>query len=305
MVARPFHHLAAASWDAIARALIERRPGLRVHSMFPRAVNLVTGDGELLGLVGPRAGNGPCTIVLRGIPRLGLDQAGLSDRDRAMVRGGELVIGSVMSVRLATAVTWLPDARGLRVPPKVAMERVVRGESIARAVAPIGGLTPLLAHLASLVADRVFDPPTDLDVVCRAAWPGAARLVAGWRRSDRIETRDAAERLTGLGAGLTPSGDDLLAGFLVAAARGGRPQPDLAQACVGISTGRTTDLAFARVRHAASGAIEEVQETVLSALIGPDDAYLAPAVERAARWGHTSGVDTLVGLFLGLRVALA
>ena len=347
MVARFAPTLVARAWDAVAcRLVVEGRP-LRVHSIFERALNLQTIAGELLGLVGPRAGNGPSTIVLDRLAPVGLNRAGIAPGAPATGTDSELRIATQLTVDLRLARLWLPPSTRLAVSLQVALTRVERAEAAARAAAPAGGLAPLLPHLATLAATaplpelmlhqdeggehaccrgEVSSPwlgrgdfaPTPgsnaqdyrdralVDPLGRAAWSALSSLLPAWRGDDGEAVETSAARLVGLGPGLTPSGDDLLAGLLVATdrVRGGIPTA-VRRACIRAVERRTTDVAVARVRHAARGAIEEVQERVLASLLGANDAGLVPAVERAARWGHTSGVDTLVGLFLGLRLTLA
>jgi hypothetical protein len=296
--------LDAVSWDSLAASLVARRPLLRVHSVFQRSLNLVSGDGELLGLVSSQAGNGPSTIVLQSIPPSGLDQFGLAPGDAAEAREDYVWIAETVAVRLADARRWQAAATGRCVGAALAVARVAHAELIAREAGPAGGLAPLLPHLSTLCEAAGSEPPGGLDLVSRAAWRGAGRLAAAWRRRDQSAVQRAAKHLAGLGPGLTPSGDDLLAGFLIGSARADFERPELAHACVHAAIGRTTDIAVARVRHAAKGSIEEVQEDVVTSLLGHDGSRLVTATARAARWGHTSGVDTLVGVFLGVRVGL-
>jgi len=159
---------------------------------------------------------------------------------------------------------------------------------------------------AGLSGGAVFGPgrsAADL-VVVRAA-SAVRSLVHAWRGGDTMATAAAARSLSGLGPGLTPSGDDLLAGFLIGVVRAsGWLDPRLADAVVAATLGRTNDIAGARVRHAAAGRIEERMDDVVTALLGESAAALEDAVGRAVRWGHTSGIDTLVGLLLGMGLVL-
>jgi Protein of unknown function (DUF2877) len=296
--------LRAISWDRVAETLAGEATPLRVHSLFERALNLVTRGGELLGLVGPRAGNGPATIVLAALPTAGLDQFGLSPGTAARISATGLDVGGRLQVDLTAAHRWEPARLDLTLLSAEIRARLAPAERIARESARAGGLAPLLPHLAALAALDAA-PPGGLDALGRAAWAGLGALLPPWRRGDAAAVGQAAIKLVGLGPGLTPSGDDLLAGLLVGTARSrGTVPTELGQACLAAARGRTTDIALARLRHAARGAIEEVQEDVLAGLLGAGDPSFDVAVARAARWGHTSGVDTLVGLFLGARLEL-
>jgi hypothetical protein len=166
----------------------------------------------------------------------------------------------------------------------------------------------LLNHLDRLAQpEAAHDDAIGSDQVARLAWTALRQLGPAWRQEAVGAVELTASRLVGLGPGLTPSGDDLLAGLLVGTAWvRGTVSTGLGRACVAAAVGRTTDISVARIRHAARGVMEEIQERVLVALYAGevDRAVLERAVARAARWGHTSGADTLVGVFLGTRIGL-
>ena len=326
MVARPPVALTAASWDTLARNYFV--DGVRgvIHSVFDRALNLRAEDGELIGLVGPGAGNGPATVVLATLPTQSFPSSGLAPGQAWAVEGHSLIVGASLIVDLATAGCWIVGAREWTATVADVLAGVRRAEQVAGAAAPAGGLAALLPQIEQLAAECLAAADAGAapsasraetatvttggdavprDPVARRALSATADLLRGWLAGDRGRVEIAASRLSGLGPGLTPSGDDLLAGFLVGVAQpGGQPDPALAEAIAMATRERTTDVAAARVRHAARGLIEERLEDVLTVLLTGDSAGLEPAVARAATWGHTSGVDTLVGLFLGLRLGL-
>jgi hypothetical protein len=119
---------------------------------------------------------------------------------------------------------------------------------------------------------------------------------------EAIATRDpqvcgrAAELLTGLGPGLTPAGDDLLAGAAAAvvafgdatgfAGRGRRLW--LAATTHVQLTARTTPLAARMLRLAAAGEVLGPVEPLLD-LTPPGAARLNEALATLARLGHSTG----------------
>ena len=108
---------------------------------------------------------------------------------------------------------------------------------------------------------------------------------------------DDAERLLGRGPGLTPSGDDVLIGFIAMCAHAhrewGLPDPaPLAAALAAIAPARTTAVSAALLSEAAHGRFAPVVGAVCRA--GPAD--LPAALARLAVVGATSGLDTLVGV---------
>lgn len=111
--------------------------------------------------------------------------------------------------------------------------------------------------------------------------------------------------LLGYGRGLTPSGDDLLLGWLLAHKRWGNfltpPErfPWLAETIVREAKSRTTTISANLIAAAAAGMADE---RLLNALDGiltgtPDEETCA---ENLLKLGSSSGVDALVGIALAL-----
>ncbi|MCW2889891.1 MAG: hypothetical protein QOE54_1158 [Streptosporangiaceae bacterium] len=146
-----------------------------------------------------------------------------------------------------------------------------------------------------------------------AGHPGPLQLADRCAAGDLANAVDAAERIVGLGPGLTPSGDDVLAGLLASlrlmggAVHGGETSIWLADwigAAVTADAGtRTTALAATLLHCAARGQVGAEVAAVLRALAGQEP--LAPAVRRLLGAGHTSGADTIWGLLAGCRTTLA
>ncbi|GAA0912847.1 DUF2877 domain-containing protein [Nonomuraea longicatena] len=135
--------------------------------------------------------------------------------------------------------------------------------------------------------------------------PALVRLAEATRTLADVEC--AAEGLVGLGPGLTPSGDDVLAGLLVAlralgtAAGVSRAVPladRLATAVVRAAATRTTAISAALLDCAARGDTCPEVTAVLRALTG--HGRLGPALTALCRLGHTSGADLAQGLSIGL-----
>jgi hypothetical protein len=138
-------------------------------------------------------------------------------------------------------------------------------------------------------------------------------LAGGCAAGDLAHAVDAAEGIVGLGPGLTPSGDDALAGLLLAlrllggAVPGGGRAVWLADwigaAVTAYACERTTALAATLLQCAARGQASVETAAVLRGIAGQEP--LAPAARRLIDVGHTSGADAAWGLLTGCRAALA
>lgn len=143
------------------------------------------------------------------------------------------------------------------------------------------------------------------DLALGMAVAAAGRLGAALAASDVDGATRAGMSLIGLGPGLTPSGDDLLVGLTAALTAMGDPGARrLAGAWATEAVTRTTEVAAAFHRCAATGEYSERLHLLLDAiLVGPPE-EIAGAVAVAADWGATSGIDTLAGVVLALRRSL-
>ena len=107
--------------------------------------------------------------------------------------------------------------------------------------------------------------------------------------------------LLGLGPGLTPSGDDLLCGALVALHAIGRVDAsrDLHAAIAGAARSATSPLSNAFLQAAAEGHGYEALHTMIIALL--ENRPFARDLEVLGRIGHTSGWDALAGAAIVLQ----
>jgi hypothetical protein len=149
-----------------------------------------------------------------------------------------------------------------------------------------------------------------------AALDGPLReLSAALGAADATAARQVARRsLLGRGPGLTPSGDDVLAGLLagvpllaeaVGIDRGGPllvTVADVGPAVVAASS-VTTALSAALLHHAVRGEVSAPAELLLLALAGQGS--LGPALGRLLAVGSTSGQDLALGLLAGAELVLS
>lgn len=198
-----------------------------------------------------------------------------------------------LEVTLGGIPVWEPRAR----PMSLAPEAAARHAEIPEAI--------LLQHdnpdgLAGLVNGADGTP------LLRRARASIGDLTEGFARRDTARLVAGAEPLLGLGPGLTPSGDDFLAGFLgtamLAWPSAAALLHDAGRQVLHLAESRTTLLSRAFLAHALRGVLAPPVDALAAAMF--EDAG-QPAVARAARsaasLGHTSGLDTLAGMAFALR----
>jgi hypothetical protein len=139
----------------------------------------------------------------------------------------------------------------------------------------------------------------------RPGLPVPRRLAEACMTASLAAATQAADKLVGLGPGLTPSGDDLLAGALAALRLlGGDPAftTALADHVSAVGARRTTALSATLLRLAGQGNVAAEAGHVIKALNGQGP--LEEAARRLYAVGHTSGADLVQGLLIGAEAAL-
>jgi Protein of unknown function (DUF2877) len=129
------------------------------------------------------------------------------------------------------------------------------------------------------------------------------------------DLQDAVTALLGLGAGLTPQGDDVLAGLLVGLAAASRARPlahRLGAVVTGLATSRTTTLSAALLRDAADGFAVPALVDLVDGMHEVEPSHrttgqrtLADVVLRLLAVGHTSGAALAHGAVAAARLHVA
>ena len=293
-----------------ARALADEREW-RVFAVFRRSFYCQSATGALV-LVGPeRLGAGPLHVlwadgsdafVAAGVEeglRVGVARDGVRD-DTA----------KPLTLGLRDAREWVPAAPPDWPPSSLRRSLAWLAESPERP--PAEGLGRLLAPVASGTLDRVGAADSSLRRLARPALGALTSWLhaALGRESRAADPPDAIGDLVGLGPGLTPSGDDVLAGALLALH--GFARVDVAQR-LGVwlhsrVDGRTGLVSRAHLACAARGEGAAVLHDALAALASGNAIALAAATSAVGTLGHCSGWDGLVGIaatataWLGARV---
>ena len=140
---------------------------------------------------------------------------------------------------------------------------------------------------------REWDRPLPLGPL---PWRGAAaRLTAAVLRGESVDA--SARALLGAGAGLTPSGDDVLCGVLIGLRLTGRDEERRRLwAVVEPRLATTTSLSAALLTEAAAGYAVPPVARLVDALVAGDGAEVRAATVDVRAVGHTSGADLLGGL---------
>ncbi|WP_308169854.1 DUF2877 domain-containing protein [Acrocarpospora catenulata] len=270
-------YVPGAASMAVRPALETPRRPARVLAAFPAAIYLelrTEVEPHVIALVTAEATRLPNAVVLTE------PLTGISAGDDAWVGDGAIEVGDI-AVRVRR--WWNPA------PPLPPADPV----RLARSLAQLGEICDASPRRPGLTG-------------------GAAELLAqGCRSGSLVDSITAAEQLMGLGPGLTPSGDDMLAGLLVALRQLGTAAGVeravwlagwLAAAVTFDSRTRTTPISATLLDCAARGEAGMEVLAVLRALAGQQP--LEPSLHRLLHLGHTSGADLAWGIRTGLAAVL-
>jgi hypothetical protein len=219
------------------------------------------------------------------------------------VPGGLVVLGSTQLPRgpLHLRMTALPA-----VPPGTAVEVTTGSLRIGNDTCPVRAPTwsprlpsqPALRSAQRQARDWLpsLGPVLDVGSEGRAGLPRNALIAL--RRGD-VET--FAGMVAGRGAGLTPAGDDVLAGvFLVASVFRGGSRTGCRRVAQCASQAPTNDIARAFLACAGRGRCIEPAHRLLDGLANHDRRTVRSAVTELNRFGSSSGA----ALTYGIRTAL-
>lgn len=260
-----------------------------IVSVYGRAVNIRRPDGLLVSLVKSREQMSALSVhapeLFDSSPAL---PAGIARGRRAFYDGKRLVSAS-RSVTLEGA-PWYDSSLRLASAPELGD---VKQTWLRRALFALGRAEGLLGVVEPGAADNPY-ARSALNTLQAAAAAGTGRL-------------EGMARLVGLGIGFTPSGDDFLAGVLLAEAMTAGTAPlRLDKEEIRGALGKTNDGGRSLLYQVLAGHFPSyLLETASGLAAARDQAGIDRAVAAAVRHGETSGTDTLTGLLWYLTAAAA
>lgn len=256
-----------------------------VQACFREAAHIQLEDGRLLTLLSGTAQQGmrmvniaaPDWKTMRALLKAG-DEVSL---DRQALRH------SAFSLRVDTAPVW-------RSPAAQALLAGASNES----------LRSTLADAQTWLAQQWLAGPCGGDALWQHAYALFDTVAAALSAAD--PALESAVRATiGSGPGLTPSGDDMLAGLLIGLYAGG--DRDRAASVYRHVRRYANDTSLASrdtLEQAGRGWLNARLADVLAAAGKANRQALQRALAAQSRIGHYSGHDTLIGLFAGIEAAL-
>lgn len=270
-----------------------------VHSVFQSALNLrPVGANELLTLVIASEADLPQGIRVNTPPEFSFEKFNIGDT--VTCQDGNLRIDS-LTVGLHNAQRWKCDLSKLEFDPTK--------PTVSSAWGLVWDMLNERQRLSGseIIAEELFRPTESArNGVSYKAGAAMQDLVNTTRRLSSTDAF-AVNSLIGLGSGLTPSGDDLLIGYVTGLWCTVEHSSERMQFIASLGKTiihllpKTNDISCTYLYYATQGQVSSRLANLAKGICrGESPAYLTQGAEAAMRVGHTSGMDALTGLLIGL-----
>jgi hypothetical protein len=246
-----------------------------LHSAFERVINFRNRiNGALASLVTPDVGPGPSSIVVDSIDEFDLNTGTFE------IEPDSLTVGA-QSFSLETIPRYDSTiARGTLTIPDTLSHMVTTLETILTEEAPARSVAFLLAP----EREKYFESQFERKLLLR--FKQAIAIL----KNGQIE--DGLNNIRGLGYGLTPSGDDFIAGYFLACHALGIDPP-----AFDIS-GSTLSATFLEQAH--KGFVNANWKAFFETISSTDFGRQKYSIRAILALGETSGADMLTGFVIGL-----
>lgn len=290
------NRISAISYSPAVKNWLQNSRRVRVLHTFQAVVNLINSDNAILSIVSKEIGNGPFNLVLKtsDFPK------NVTVDTIVIIRNQSLFLDG-LQINLLDAQIWqpIPDWNKVRNFKESLLKSINIIDEILSTEAPKDSI-------AKIVSSNQINSNNIEGKIIKTAKKAITLLSHGLIESDSNSLQESARRLTGLGIGLTPAGDDFLSGVIYGfwAVYSTSKAKSLSRVIVQAAIHRTNELSSAWLRAAANGEASESWHQLLRAIIKQDIDMLRDAVRRILPTGHTSGADALGGFTFTVNLVL-
>jgi len=272
-----------------------------IHSVFPAAVNLRPAHEDLLlSLVAATEADLPQGVRLDTSPGFSFEK--LTVGERATCQSGTLVFENTgLVVDFHRARRWscdLPAYTTDLTDPAVAAGWDCVWQALNERQSRLG---------AEIVAQDLLRAGGKAQSATSRRLGEAIRALIEATCRFQLDDLSLLTRLIGLGAGLTPCGDDFLVGYLAGMwctlgnfVERRQAVSKLGQGVIHLSR-QTNDISRTYLYHAAQGQVSSRLDALVGAISRPGSpGQLLAVAESAMHSGHSSGMDAVTGLLSGM-----
>lgn len=276
--------------------LLATQPVGSVHSVFHNGVNIRMGE-QLFFIGTTRNGQLPFGIhlsqhaVREVLETIHLDSVitWKPDQQRFVIDDGLLTISLVNAVSFNWQI------------PKHDVQKETQADNLFMLLTSLLNeprITGLTVNIETFITNYLEKSDTNETTEAHIR-----KLLLAVQSTDREEIESVLRYFLGRGQGLTPSGDDHLVGLLAIHTATGLLSPEFVNVLKRLVYYEklTTDIGREYLLYAMQGRFSSDVVKLTSALTEETDIYmLKPLLSELLEMGHSSGIDTVFGMLLGL-----
>lgn len=295
-------------------ALANLKSPASIEGVFEKSFYIKTGDDELIRVTPyEQYVSASSIIVNEKNPFPGFKSIGIEQGMKVVPGKKDILIGKNFVIPdIHGIVKWqpphIPDSGSVR--PLEIMKlnlRVLR--DVIYTCPSREGLVPLLENVELVGSIDLFLKPRD-DSFAERARPGIERVMWGIFSLDKAAATESAKIIIGLGPGLTPSCDDFLCGLVASLKTGEKILgigddtgffDEIAGSIYEEAREKTTVFGSSMLREAREGVYPLAVVSLIRCLLTEDMEQTAEASRTLLKMGDTSGADTAIGVFYGIR----
>jgi len=277
-----------------------------VFNVFQHALNIILDDGYLLCVVDEKYQGIPFGISV-SIPEAFSFKNLVEANEPVLSIDNWLIIGNIKIELNRKIISSNIPSKLLNPDFLVAKNNVAPVINFIQSQSKRNGLYPLIPYVQSFLFSNEFSE-SSVDPICFYAL-NKMKLIAQYFTEENAEgCLKHMTNLIGLGAGLTPSGDDFLLGFFglllnikvdvftpsfINCIRKG-----LEVSCIG----KTTLISEVYLTYGLKGQFTEVLSNFINSLFGADQLKLLKNTQELLNVGSSSGIDMMLGSLFALQL---
>ncbi len=174
-----------------------------VHSVFERACNLKTSEGNMISIIAKKDFNGPGTVLISE----GIKLKNLINSGEKVVISSEKITFYDKYINLKTCSLWKYDYRDLNL-KKDSLKKYIDDFANILTGEKISDLKDTYITVKHILYQAVEEN------IIKALSHNLSNLLLNLKENNKERIKEYSGRIIGLGCGLTPAGDDILVGML-------------------------------------------------------------------------------------------
>ncbi len=277
----------------------------QLHSVFEHAVNCTFEEYGWMTLLTEESAIGPMGLVVKAPDLKSLPL--LPGMKMEIGRGRLSIPEAGITLQLKGVRSWSPQAEPIHEPVGLVVkkDRLEKLEKWILKSGNLAGIANVLEYLELPDRSRKLQPETELNAFGQFALDRIQGFTAVLTETDAERIRDKIRGIIGFGPGLTPSGDDFLAGvgasmiYLRGYYRLKKQTFAIPlQLILDESRGRTTRVSEEMLKNLAQGLMPKRFMDLQLALLSQCGPEMGSVLQELDRMGETSGTDHALGVFV-------